>query len=147
MDRKEFLLLAGGGFLVTSCEKSDEKPQTPASTPTPTAPGTSPVTTYLTADLTQELLTVGSNKQDAGKRAFVQRTAAGNTPSAFKHFSLTCTHAACLVSHQAANGEFHCPCHGSRFSADGMVLNGPAARPLEQYVLSIQGTTLLIKSS
>ncbi|MBC6609249.1 ubiquinol-cytochrome c reductase iron-sulfur subunit [Hymenobacter sp. BT188] len=143
MNRKDFLLLAGGSLLATACEKSEVAPAAPA----PGGTGATPVVTYLSADLTQELLTVGSIKQDATKAVWVQRIAAGNTASAFKHFSLICTHAGCSVAHQAASGEFHCPCHGSKFTATGAVLQGPASRPLEQYVLSLQGTTLLIKSA
>ena len=142
MNRKDFLLLAGGGFLVSACEK-----QGPAPTPPLSGPGSGQVITYLSADLTQELLTVGSIKIETTQAVWVQRIAAGNTVSAFKHFSLRCTHAGCLVAHQASSGEFHCPCHGSKFTATGAVLAGPAARSLDQYVLSLQGTTLLIKSA
>lgn len=39
-----------------------------------------------------------------------------------------CTHLGCVVK---ANAEgFECPCHGSRFQADGAVSKGPAPRPL-----------------
>jgi Rieske Fe-S protein len=47
----------------------------------------------------------------------------------FDAFSMVCTHEGCLT--QIRNGErFECPCHFSRFAADGSVINGPAELPL-----------------
>jgi Rieske Fe-S protein len=44
--------------------------------------------------------------------------------------SAVCTHAGCAVHWNGFEGCWDCPCHGSQFSVDGDVLNGPAARPL-----------------
>jgi carotenoid phi-ring synthase / carotenoid chi-ring synthase len=46
--------------------------------------------------------------------------------------SLTCTHQGCTVK-QSADGNFHCPCHGAVFAADGKVLKGPAERDLAKF--------------
>jgi carotenoid phi-ring synthase / carotenoid chi-ring synthase len=46
--------------------------------------------------------------------------------------SLTCTHQGCTVK-QSADGNFHCPCHGAVFAADGKVLKGPAERDLPKF--------------
>jgi len=41
-----------------------------------------------------------------------------------------CTHLGCTVEWQAEQTQFVCPCHGSRYDAEGRVTHGPAARSL-----------------
>ncbi|MNV62637.1 Cytochrome b6-f complex iron-sulfur subunit 1 [compost metagenome] len=42
----------------------------------------------------------------------------------------TCTHMGCECEWNASERSWDCPCHGSRFSYDGEVLEGPAVEPL-----------------
>jgi nitrite reductase/ring-hydroxylating ferredoxin subunit len=53
----------------------------------------------------------------------------------FAAYSLVCTHLGCTV--EAEGEEFACPCHGSRYTADGMVLHGPARDPLKKLRVEI----------
>jgi glycine/D-amino acid oxidase-like deaminating enzyme/nitrite reductase/ring-hydroxylating ferredoxin subunit len=46
--------------------------------------------------------------------------------------SAVCPHLGCVVTWNAAERSWDCPCHGSRFDIDGGVIQGPAVRDLEQ---------------
>jgi nitrite reductase/ring-hydroxylating ferredoxin subunit len=61
------------------------------------------------------------------------KVAAYRDPSgALTLLSPVCTHLKCLVRWNDADRTWDCPCHGSRFAADGNVLSGPAEKPLRR---------------
>jgi len=48
-----------------------------------------------------------------------------------------CTHLGCAVPWNAELRQFVCPCHASAFEMDGTVINPPAPRPLDRFVVTI----------
>ncbi len=58
--------------------------------------------------------------------------------NAFYAISAVCTHLGCTVKLVTINNrEFHCPCHGSKYRADGTNFAGPAPRPLAWHQLQV----------
>ena len=53
-------------------------------------------------------------------------------PGGKEAISLSCTHQGCTVQKQN-DGQFHCPCHGAVFDAEGRVVSGPAKRDLPRF--------------
>jgi glycine/D-amino acid oxidase-like deaminating enzyme/nitrite reductase/ring-hydroxylating ferredoxin subunit len=47
--------------------------------------------------------------------------------------SVTCTHMGCTLKWNNSEKSWDCPCHGSRFTHEGKVLNGPANKNLEYH--------------
>jgi nitrite reductase/ring-hydroxylating ferredoxin subunit len=68
----------------------------------------------------------GTIVRDGLGRTAVYRDDAGTLHAV----SARCTHLGCLVRFNQAERSWDCPCHGSRFDADGHVLEGPATKPL-----------------
>jgi hypothetical protein len=72
---------------------------------------------------------------EPGKGAIVdngsRKIAAYREPTGTLHqCSAVCTHLGCQVRWNSTEECWDCPCHGSQFSIDGQVLNGPAIKPL-----------------
>ena len=76
--------------------------------------------------------------------------------ASFHAISGICTHLGCTVKFAPFRspreetvrgytfrglGEFHCPCHGSKFRGEGTNFAGPAPRPLTSYLLELSPET------
>jgi cytochrome b6-f complex iron-sulfur subunit len=69
---------------------------------------------------------------------------AGN---AFSTVSSVCTHSQCLVQFESDRDDLYCNCHGSRFTAQGAVVDGPANRPLPSYATTADDVAVTIQLS
>ncbi len=59
-----------------------------------------------------------------------------------------CTHLGCTVPWNAAEDQFHCPCHGSLFDKHtGVVKGGPAPRPLDPFALTIEDGQVMVDTN
>lgn len=59
-----------------------------------------------------------------------------HTEEGVKALYKVCTHLGCLYKWVDTNDRFECPCHGSKFEADGTYIEGPAPRNLDQFVMT-----------
>ncbi len=55
----------------------------------------------------------------------------------FYAVSAVCTHLGCIANWKSEEGIITCPCHGSKFDREGNVLEGPAPRPLQRFLISL----------
>ena len=79
-----------------------------------------------------------------------QGTAPLSVPSGRFHVSNTdegllalygvCTHLGCLPRWATTTTRFECPCHGSKFAADGGYIEGPAPRGLDRFPVVVEYT-------
>lgn len=65
----------------------------------------------------------------------------------FLAFYQRCTHLGCNVPWDQAEGAFVCPCHNSKFTPDGAVMNPPAPRPLDLFPISIEKGEVQVDTS
>ncbi len=70
---------------------------------------------------------------------FVHRSAAGT----YVAVSTRCGHRGCQV--EPAAEKLVCPCHGSEYTFDGTILQGPTQRALVRHRVTVSGASLVIQ--
>lgn len=80
----------------------------------------------------EKMTTLENLKEKQGIVLEEEKIAAYKDPKGQLHtYSAVCTHLGCTVTWNNSEKSFDCPCHGSRFSSSGTVINGPANTGLE----------------
>jgi cytochrome b6-f complex iron-sulfur subunit len=94
-------------------------------------------------DSTSPLAAVGGTAtvRSSGGSFLVARTG----QDSFSALTSTCTHEACTIT-GFDNTNFVCPCHGSKFTTTGRVVNGPASAPLRTFATSFANNVLTIST-
>ena len=149
MKRKEFLNWAGIGLLASffpvalaACSKKQSAELTETAATAPIAADMPDAEGYLTFGTAQELIENGyliNNKSNV----IVFRNSSNNLSA----FSLICTHQGCSVDWKKSSNILYCPCHGSEFTSDGDVVNGPAQSALPSFEIKEENELILVKVS
>jgi cytochrome b6-f complex iron-sulfur subunit len=79
-----------------------------------------------------DLFPVNSVTYLQDQQVFIVRTADG-----FYSVSAVCTHLGCITQWKPEVDQIACPCHGSKFTALGNKIEGPAPRPLPHFLISL----------
>jgi glycine/D-amino acid oxidase-like deaminating enzyme/nitrite reductase/ring-hydroxylating ferredoxin subunit len=80
----------------------------------------------------KKMISLENLKERQGIVLEEEKIAAYKDPKGQLHtYSAVCTHLGCTVTWNNSEKSFDCPCHGSRFSSSGTVINGPANTGLE----------------
>jgi cytochrome b6-f complex iron-sulfur subunit len=141
MERHEFLSKLGIGLVavcagcsLVSCGSKGNDP----------APSNVNKGNLFTVDLSDQLANIGDSTVQQG--VILVRLASGNITDAFTAVQVACTHQGASIGYDVAQGIFICPRHGSEFSTSGVVVQGPASAALQEYTVTINGSTLTVSS-
>jgi len=138
INRKEFLSLVGlssAAIALTYCFGGCQPKNM-----IPTAPSNVDFTLDLTNAAYSTLKSDGGYIYNDG--IIVAKTVNGS----YIAVSQYCTHAGGTVVYDKNINEFYCPVHGSLYSTNGSVVQGPAASPLVKYNTSLTGNSLRVYS-
>ena len=154
MKRREFINWVGLGVLASSlpvaiaaCQSPEEGSTASTSTSSepkldksPRADGFAAVGTLAELDSTGAI----SDKKFIRDSVIVVRDPAD--PTAVMAVTSMCTHQGCTVEWDKESALLVCPCHKSKFKADGTVDSGPATKPLTQFDAKIDGELVLVQT-
>lgn len=69
-----------------------------------------------------------------------------NNQDGLMAFYWKCPHLGCTVPWTPEEKQFHCPCHGSLFNRQGVVVGGPAPRPMDVMEVKVQGANIIVNT-
>ena len=69
------------------------------------------------------------------------RTAGGE----YRALSAVCTHLGCTVQYRATDRMIWCACHDGFYDLEGRNVSGPPPRPLERYVVHVEGGDVIVE--
>lgn len=160
MKRREFMNVVGLGFVATSLpvaiaactpsETAEEPAADPCAADAPAAEAEEVDSSirddgFAALGTVEELDAAGSLASKSFVAGSVIAIRDPENPDGVIALDSLCTHQGCHVDW--ADTEFACPCHGSKFSPDGEVTNGPADAPLGTYEAKIEDGLVLIKAA
>ncbi len=155
MKRRDFMSWFGLGLMATSlpmvvaaCQSSDESSE-PAASPeespkaasTPREDGFTPVGSV--SDLDAEGFVAKKSLGAAGVAVIRDPANADGVVAV----TSMCPHQGCHVKWDKEASLFACPCHGSKFGADGSLKDGPAEKPLNAVEAKVEDDLVLVKVS
>lgn len=155
MNRRAFLGWVGMGMLATSLPVAiaactDTGNADPSDPTDSGSGGETPLDTSVRPDGFQALGTIAIldangtilDSANAAKPVLIYRQPDTNTIAAVNPL---CPHKECEVQWQPDLKIFACPCHGSKFGADGSLQVGPSTKPLEKFETKEEGNLILVK--
>ncbi len=148
MNRREFMHWAGAGFLASSLPvalaahsmPTDTTPST-SSTPISSNEGFTAIADLADLRPNESLeVTIGPNKKLIAITGDIEK------PESIIAVDPTCTHMGCTVKWNSQSKDYVCPCHRSKFSESGAVVNGPASQPLLTYEVKVESGKILVRA-
>lgn len=136
MTRMEFLKLIGAGTVASTaviCLGSCSSNNT-----------TAPQNVDFTIDISQSPY---DNLKTIGNYIIKNQVIVAHTVNdTFVAVSSICTHQGGTLQYLSSSNLFHCPNHGSEFKTDGTVSKGPAAKPVQEYNVTVTGNIIRVFS-
>lgn len=141
MKRRRFLSWFSVSTVLTLLSACSDAPvDSTATSPEAAAPRSDG---FVEAGTLQELESNGSISVGAnGQNIIVVQNA--DDPNQLYAVDSVCTHQGCNVNWDDQSQSLICPCHGSKFDAQGQVLAGPATEPIKSYTVKVEAGTVLV---
>lgn len=65
----------------------------------------------------------------------------------YRALSAVCTHLSCTVQYRGSDRTIWCACHDGLYDLEGRNVSGPPPRPLEAYIVHVEGEDLVVEKA